>query len=554
MLGWEFLAIFLVSAGNKFSTGRKGMNRSTTILAIVLAPFLALDERARAEDYVRYSAPDMFTYEELVALSEDTELDPALAAKLERITTTPFLSNEAYYLGAKPHVPDVAGLGRSMNVVFWNIERGIHLDEIKLLFTDRDAFLLKASAGDTDIAGLRADIDTLQSADVILLNEVDWGMRRSGYREVIRELGQALNMNWVYGVEFVEIDPALLGLETFEDVEDPQARQELLDEFSVDKDKLRGLHGTAILSRYPIREAKTVPFKFRAYDWFGQEKGLRPAEKGIRAGARIIGEDLNREMRRGGRTQVLAHLDVPHLEEKRLTVVSPHLENRTKPANRRRQMKEVLELVQDAHHPVIIAGDFNTTGGDSESFAIEKHVYKKVTDGEFWVHKGVKAATGVGLVYDVLRFGFKFTKNVNDPTVAHVPYLSPNKESRFFSEIEKFRFADGTVFDFRGDAKHSSNGASGTLANSNQRAGKGFAHTYEFVITVGVLGQYKLDWFFVKSYLEEPRNVSGPYVFAPHFARTMINVNQALEKDLSDHNPMTITLPFGEPVNKGGGR
>ena len=51
------------------------------------------------------------------------------------------------------------------------------------------------------------EIEILKSADVWIVNEVDWGVKRTRYREVIRELGKTLNMNWAYGVEFLEIDP-----------------------------------------------------------------------------------------------------------------------------------------------------------------------------------------------------------------------------------------------------------------------------------------------------------------------------------------------------------
>ena len=50
-------------------------------------------------------------------------------------------------------------------------------------------------------------MDVLQSADVLVLNEVDWGMKRSDYRAVVKDLADALKMNWAYGVEFVEVDP-----------------------------------------------------------------------------------------------------------------------------------------------------------------------------------------------------------------------------------------------------------------------------------------------------------------------------------------------------------
>ncbi len=53
----------------------------------------------------------------------------------------------------------------------------------------------------------------LRTADVIVWNEVDSGMKRTGYYAVIRELGEALKMNWAYGVEFVKVDPMVLGTE-----------------------------------------------------------------------------------------------------------------------------------------------------------------------------------------------------------------------------------------------------------------------------------------------------------------------------------------------------
>ncbi len=542
-------------------------------VGLLMLGLALLSQDLTAQQYTRYSAPEMFSYQELLTLSQDQEFEPDLSEKLRRITTTPFLSNEAYYRGAKPNRPDIENLGSSLRLVFWNIERGIRLDEIKLLFTDREGFLEEvkktrekaAEQLDTDSSAQNQDeepvavepvdmteladrIDILQSADVIVLNEVDWGMNRSGYRAVIQELGEALNMNWAYGVEFVEIDPTLLGTATFESVEDEQERQELIEYSAVDKERLRALHGTAILSRYPIRQAELRPFEFQPYDWYREEKGLRLGEKGIRAGARLIGEELYREMRRGGRTTLLVHLDVPDLSEQKLTVVSPHLENRTKPQNRRQQMGELLGWIQEINNPVVIAGDLNTTTGDSQSFKLERHLYKKFGEADFWVNQGIKYGTGVGLVYDLLKWGFNFTKNQSDPTSKHVPFVAPNHEQKLFTELEDFRFADGRAFDFRGDPEHTSNGLRGTLANSNQREEKGFAHTYEFVITVGVVGKYKLDWILVKSYSEQPRNEEGSYRFAPHFARTLKSVNFAFgAHQLSDHNPMSVDLPFGDP-------
>ena len=354
-------------------------------------------------------------------------------------------------------------------------------------------------------------------------------------------------MNWAYGVEFLEIDPTQLGLATFEDIEDEQEREALLSALTVDPERLRALHGTAILSRYPIRNARLRPFEFQPYDWFGEEKALRPVEKGIRAGARFIGEEMYREMRRGGRSRLEVDLDVPDLPEGRLTIVSPHLENRTKPKNRRIQMEEVLESLRDVRNPVVIAGDLNTTTGDSQAFRLERQLVKKYGDADFWVNTAVKYGTGVGLVYDVFKSGFTFIHNLSDPTAQHVPFFAPNHEEKLFTTLENFRFSDGTAFDFRGVAERAAEGVGGTLADSNQRASKGFAHTYEFVISVGAVGKYKLDWIFVKSYSRNPRSPDEPFRFAPHFARTLRTLNYALPRKLSDHNPMTVELPFAEP-------
>ena len=73
--------------------------------------------------------------------------------------------------------------------------------------------------------------------------------------------------------------------------------------FSTDKKRLLGLHGTAILSRYPLRDVKLVPFEYQAYDWYNGEKKYGTVEAGKRKGASLpFGEQIVREVRRGGRT------------------------------------------------------------------------------------------------------------------------------------------------------------------------------------------------------------------------------------------------------------
>ena len=94
------------------------------------------------------------------------------------------------------------------------------------------------------------------------------------------------------------------------------------------------------------------------------------------------------------------------------------------------------------------------------------------------------------------------------------------------------------------------NGRSGTLADSNERASGGFAPTFVTELIWGKVrvARFKLDWIFVKSDLDNPRDLKGPYRFEPHFARTMSDLNNCLPHPLSDHSPMTVDLPLTEPA------
>lgn len=525
---------------------------------VVVALFLALIWCPRAfaqngSNYIRSSQPPLLTYQELVALDEHETIDPVLAKKLNTLFTTPFINNEAYFTGTKPLRPDLKGLGPSLRVVEWNIERGIEFDAIKLLLTDKNGFIARvhseaASNTNTEKANdqvLNEQMDVLQSADVLVLNELDWGMKRSDYRAVVKDLAKALKMNWAYGVEFAEVDPKVLGTQSFANVENETERKELEELFSTDKKRLLGLHGTAILSRYPLRDVKLVPFKYSAYDWYNGEKKYGSVEAGKRKGASLLfGESIVREVRRGGRTNLIATIDVPDLPERQVTIVATHLENRTTPKGRVKQADELLDMIRPITNPVIVAGDMNTTGEDGSVLSIKSAVLKKINNPTFWATQGVKYATGVGLVMDVASFGFKKTKFQGDPTASGVPLLAANPEQGFFKELNKYRFDDGTRIDFRGDEELSVNGREGTLGNSNERASKGFVTTFALPRTLAAVGKFRLDWIFVKGFLKDDSKGADTYRFAPTFARTMNEANQALEQQLSDHAAISVDLPI----------
>jgi endonuclease/exonuclease/phosphatase family metal-dependent hydrolase len=239
-------------------------------------------------------------------------------------------------------------------------------------------------------------------ADVIVLNEVDWGVKRTGYRDVARELAAALRMNYAWGVEFVEIDPLETGTEDFEGIDEPE-RAQLVKNIAVDKARALNLHGTAILSRYPLSNVRLVPFVNQGYDWYASEKKkISKLEAGRRKGAALVfNEKIAREVRRGGRMMLLADVEDARIPGGRVTIVATHLEDKAKPSARVKQLEELLAYVKDVPHPVIIAGDMNTSGTDAAPTSFENEIKKRLGSSSFWITQGVKYATGVGLLYDV---------------------------------------------------------------------------------------------------------------------------------------------------------
>jgi hypothetical protein len=284
------------------------------------------------------------------------------------------------------------------------------------------------------------------------------------------------------------------------------------------------------------------------YDWYTKEREkISVLEKGVRIGSEVAFlERITREVRRGARTTILADLAVPEAPNATVTIVAPHLENKCQPDCRRRQMDEVLTWIRDIDHPLILAGDLNTTGSDAAPTSIFKIVKDRVVDPEFWAKKAVTtvATAPVMAVVNPVRYA----RNYSDPTGLHVPVLGPKREAKLFRDVKAFRFNDGTAFDFRGTPAQTVAGKSGTLGDSNERAGKGFHYTFALQRNYGgVVGRYKLDWFFIKGFATKPDDRRQPLKWAPHFARTLQEMNDLGGDRLSDHAPMTVDLPFTEP-------
>lgn len=528
-------------------------------MAAITASFLLLpNKRASASDVTKespiavYDAPETLSYKEIASINSPAGISAALQPKLDALMVSPFISNEAHLSNSTRELSESDKLGEFIRIGFWNIERGLRLDEIKMAIENPDQFKqqIEAPPGGDKYRETVEQMEVLRSVDVLALNEVDLGLKRTGYRDVARELAAALKMNYVYGVEFIEIDPLNLGSENFAEVSPGETKIELRRLIGVDTERYQGLHGNAILSRFPITRARVVPLKCRPYDWLAHEKKrVSVAETARRQLSKMAFlQHTPREIRYGGRAVLIAELQVPQLEGGRLTVVATHLEYRCKPSERRRQMQEVLSLIKEIDGPVVLAGDMNTTGSSLKPTTFTNEVTRRVSNLNFWTSQMVKAFTPFGLAFDFTVAAALYAHTAADPTASGIHLLGPNKEADLFRDIERFRFRDGFAFDFRGDPERTINKTTGTLANSNQRARKkGFISTHAMKRTYWAVGKNKLDWIFVKAYAKNPRGKFEPYRLAPHFARTLEKMNYGLGYRLSDHNPITVDLPLGEP-------
>ena len=516
--------------------------RRISILVLILCTGLVSTAWLQARGTA--AVPQLLTFDELVELYEQ-HIPTPLEQKLNALLTTPFVDNSTSNHGGVPIKPFVAGLGPSLRIVQWNIERGIELPAITAALSGAKAFepfvdRSRYPEDDRRSTAIRKQANALRDADVIILNEVDWGLKRSGYHLVAKELAAALNMNYAYGVEFVEVDPLTLGTETFASAEESE-RKELISNIQVDRERTKALHGNAILSRYRLDNVRIVRFKMQGYDWYtAEKKKLSSLEKGKRiAGRHAFLTTISREIRRGGRMFMVAELADEQFPGSRLTVVNAHLEDKAKPAARVAQLRELLTYAKSIDGPLVIGGDMNTTGSDSTPTSITREITRRFGSAEYWAKKSVMDASGVGFIMT----GLTFYRKTADPTVTSIPLLSTNKESKFFSTLHDFRFADGGRFDFRGDRDRSIDGRAGTLSNSNQRTSKGFMTTFQLDRSIVSVGRLKLDWFFVKVQTG-PKALPALSALVPYFGTTYKDVNYAPPRRMSDHNPISVDLPL----------
>jgi endonuclease/exonuclease/phosphatase family metal-dependent hydrolase len=525
------------------------MSMTKRVFTLAALLFLITASTTRAQE----QPPELFTYAELVQLYENNEVPQALQVKLDRLLTTPFISNAASTRGVQPLLPRTPKLGLFLRVVQWNIEEGIEYEAVSAAFSDPKHFgkLIDSSAyprASQERKKILQQVALMKQADVIVLNEVDWGMKRTDYRNVAADLATALRMNYAYGVEFVEVDPIALGTEQFEEVS-AEDRAKLQTEIAVDKSCYLGLHGSAILSRFALENVRLQPFENQPHDWYKEElDSVRPLEAGKRKASDLVfREKIERQVRRGGRMMLTAEIADQRLPGGRVTIVATHLEDKTKPKGRRQQLNELLKRVSTTNTAVVLAGDMNTSTHDGTPLSIERALKNRLGSKTFWAKQALGILTGIKLP-TLLLTGMNTYRTQADPTVKSIPLVASNPEADFFDDLKDFRFGDGNAFDFRGEPERSTGGKDDTLANSNERGDKGFITTFEVERTIAFVGKFKLDWIFVKPpSLTDPYDKKQPHRFSPHFGRTLKTLNEGPKDRISDHAPLIVDLPLAEP-------
>ncbi|MCB9664439.1 MAG: endonuclease/exonuclease/phosphatase family protein [Alphaproteobacteria bacterium] len=184
-----------------------------------------------------------------------------------------------------------------LTVMVWNLERGQRLDAQLAAWAD----------------------GTLPVPDVLLAAEVDRGCTRSGDRNVPREIAQALGLDYVFGVEFLELPR-------------PSGGGGRIDAPCE--------HGNAIFSRFPLGNVE-ARFHTTNLSWY-----VPPDERGGPG-----------EPRLGGRSFLLADMA---WGDTLVRLSSLHFESRVIPPEVQwQQGEELAAALQEVPGPVLAGGDTN---------------------------------------------------------------------------------------------------------------------------------------------------------------------------------------------------
>ncbi len=192
--------------------------------------------------------------------------------------------------------PKILEKAETVRALAWNIERGNRFEGI--------------------VSALK-NHEVLKNKDLLLLTELDYGMARSANRFVAQDLAKELKLNYAFA-------PCYIALQKGSGVES-----------DVEGENKKSLHGLAMFSTYPIKNAHAVPLPNGKDKMFGKEKRL-------------------------GHLRALV-ADIQHAAGD-FRAVTLHLDAHSSRRHRRLQMKIVLDHLETLPNlPTVIGGDWNTT-------------------------------------------------------------------------------------------------------------------------------------------------------------------------------------------------
>ncbi len=191
------------------------------------------------------------------------------------------------------------GDGQCVRAVAWNVERGKRL---------------------SGIISTLGEHPELRDADLVMLNEVDIGMGRTGNTNVPRAVAEALGYDYVYANQELVLSPG--------------------DAFERDHGvpNTLALHGIALLTRLPVTRISAVRVPEFRDKFHASEKRL------------------------GTKRALVCEVT---LAQGPLTVVVSHLDPFASPRHRGRQMRRILHHVDAlGNSRVLLGGDLNTNTWD----------------------------------------------------------------------------------------------------------------------------------------------------------------------------------------------
>ncbi len=327
---------------------------------------LATSPNPNAPSILDHNLEDYFS--ELVRFESVEELEKSavyqkIKPEVERILNAVVQENFA------PRMSESFAAARDfpdkVSALAWNIERGNRFDGIDEALKNHEQ---------------------LRDKDLLLLTELDYGMARSANRFVARDLAKELRLNYAFA-------PVYIALQKGSGVESAVAGE-----------NTKSLHGLAMFSKYPIKNAHAIPLPNGKDKMLGKEKRL------------------------GYLRALIA--DIPHPAGD-FRAVTVHLDAHSSRRHRHLQMKIILNHLETLPDlPTIIGGDWNTTtyNAQSASRAIAGY-FRRVAMGVKMVVKNHYPHPDryfeKGLFLELEKRGFDY-KNLNEIGVGTLHYDMEN--------------------------------------------------------------------------------------------------------------------------------